>query len=147
MQAEIARLNAMIEAHRQKAFGRQSGYEQLLGSHQDSLSAIPFAKGDIQDDRDASPRIDVEASDAEPATETFAGLPPNVVKAERSPESHMAVNSALTPVSDLVKDGEVLLPSVPRSGVSQDFCGIETPETNVPDQQTSPAEAGNMSLD
>lgn len=146
MQAEVARLNAMIEAQLQKALGRQSEYEQLLGNHQDS-SAIPAANINIPEDRQASPQSGGEASVAEPVIDTFAGLPSSIVKAEQSPESHIALDSALTPVSDLVKDGDVLSPSVAKSGVSLNSSGIETPETNVPDQQTSPAEAGDILLE
>lgn len=50
-------------------------------------------------------------------------------------------NAALTPVSDSIKEANEL------SSVKPTKNGMETPETNIPDQTTSPIEAGRMDLD
>lgn len=165
MRAEVARLNAKI-AHLQEARGRHSTHEHSLGNYQGS-SVIPRADGNTLEDTQPTAHNGVElpvesvfkeidaaslagglkeSSGTQPAAETLAKLSSSVVKAEPSPEPHMALDSALTPVSDLMKDGDVPLPPT-ISGAKPNSKGIETPETNVPDQTTSLADAGDMALD
>lgn len=105
MQAEMARLNAKIEAQLQKA--------TILEEETRNQS-------------------------------TAAVGTPSVVKSEQSPDPpHIPLDSALTPVSDLMKDGDAPLSSK-SGGAKPNSSGIETPETNDPDQRGSP---GNMALD
>lgn len=158
MQAEVARLHAKIEAQLQKALGRQPAYEQSLGTNGTSLEETqPSAQNGVgllvqssakeADDKTTYallPRGGKETKDVKPTTETVAELSSSVVKAEQSPDPHIALESALTPVSDLVKDGDVALP-LTVSGTNDD--GIGTPATSISDQKTSPADAGDLSLD
>lgn len=149
LQAEVARLNAKIKAQLQKARGQQSTYTQLLGNHQYS-SATPGANGhNVEDDQaTTSTRNGVETDD-KTNTETSSTEPPSMslIKAEQSPGPHMPLDSALTPVSDLVKDSDMPLPPTSKSGAKINSSGIETPEFNITDQQTSLAKAGDMVLD
>lgn len=52
-----------------------------------------------------------------------------------------AVDAALTPISDAIKEANEL-PSIKTT-----LNGVETPDTNIPDQSISPVEAERMDLD
>lgn len=56
-----------------------------------------------------------------------------------------AVDAALTPPADLTKDGDELSTKLPAVKATSN--GVETPETTVADQATSPVEVDGMEVD
>lgn len=89
--------------------------------------------------------IHEETTAVKPTIDTVADLPYSVDKLVQLPDAQTTVDSALTPVSDLVKDNNSLSPEA--SNVKPILNDIDTPETNIPDQATSPVEAQDMDLD
>lgn len=79
MQAQVARLNAKIEARLQSARGQPPADEQQTTRNGDKTN-----------------------------TETTSSK--SRIKAEKSPDPHMPLDSALTPVSDMTKDSDIPLP-------------------------------------
>lgn len=98
-----------------------------------------------------SNRVDAAAASvvgegATSTTDTIAGMAAIVEqKIDHDPNSQVAIDSALTPVSEANKDGDDQTSAV--TNVKPAISGVETPETepNVPDLATSPADA--MELD
>lgn len=82
---------------------------------------------------------DKTVAEAEPGNDTI--LKPTMEK-----HVDQVVDAALTPPSDMPKDyGDDMTTSLP--GAKPVSSGVETPETTVADQVTSPAEAETMEID
>ncbi|KAJ4392222.1 hypothetical protein N0V93_005847 [Gnomoniopsis smithogilvyi] len=105
----------------------------------DGAPAVPTYTSTNDVDEPAPPASsDKTVTEAEPAVVT-------IVKATVEKHVDQVVDAALTPPSDLPKDVDELPTYLPA--IKPTSNGVETPETTVADQATSPVEAEAMEID